>query len=225
MTQHGRSQNYFPSDRRPIASRETRWATWMTEKLVGLGFSPNAISIGGMFAAVTAGACFAATTWADGAQQRPLWLCGAILCQVRLLCNLFDGMVAIRQGVASPVGELFNEVPDRVSDSAVMIGLGFACGGDWQLGYLSALLAVSTAYIRVLGKSLGLASDFIGPMAKPQRMALVTALAVYLGLSPWKGGMLVTEVAFAQWLICLGCLATILRRISRLSRRLRNAGG
>lgn len=220
MTKDGPMSEYLPIDRRPIASRTARWATWMTERLVEFGLSPNSISIGGMLAALAAGACFSSTSWTDGWQVRALWLAGAFLCQVRLLCNLFDGMVALRKGVASPIGELYNEVPDRVSDSAILIGVGFSLGGDWQLGYISALLAVSTAYIRLLGKSLGTPSDYGGPMAKPQRMALATFLGVYLGLSPWVGRLPVTEVAIFQGLICLGCFATILGRLVRIAHRL-----
>lgn len=212
-----------PLDRRPIASRDTPWAAWITETLVATGVSPNTISLGGMLAATAAGACFAATAWTGEWQLRALWLAGAVLCQVRLLCNLFDGMVAIRRGVASPVGELYNEVPDRVSDSAVLVGLGFASGGDWQLGYIGAILALSTAYVRVLGKSLGTPSDYCGPMAKPQRMALVTVLGVYLGFAPWGGGLKIAEVVLVQWLICLGCVVTIVRRLWRVAGRLRSS--
>ncbi len=43
------------------------------------------------------------------------WLAGALLVQLRLLANLYDGMVAVLRQIASPVDELFNEVPDRVS--------------------------------------------------------------------------------------------------------------
>ena len=43
---------------------------------------------------------------------------------------------------------------------------------------LGALAAAVTAYIRVLGGSLGLPQDFRGPMAKPHRMAVLTIACV-----------------------------------------------
>jgi phosphatidylglycerophosphate synthase len=75
----------------------------------------------------------------------PLWLAGALLTQLRLLANLLDGMVAIGRGIAiaSPAGELFNEVPDRVSDSAVFLRLGVA-GGNLTLGLAATLAAMAT---------------------------------------------------------------------------------
>ena len=43
------------------------------------------------------------------------------------------------------------------------------------LGWLGALAAAVTAYIRVLGGSLGLPQDFRGPLAKPHRMVVMTS--------------------------------------------------
>jgi phosphatidylglycerophosphate synthase len=103
---------------------------------------------------------------------------------MRLLANMFDGMVAIESDRASPIGELFNEVPDRVSDAALLIGLGYARGGHVLLGFTAALLAVFTAYVRAMGKVAGGRQEFCGPMAKPQRMLVVTATALWCGLAP-----------------------------------------
>jgi len=57
---------------------------------------------------------------------RILWLVAAGGAQLRLTGNMLDGMVALASGRASKVGELYNEIPDRVSDAAVFIGAGFA---------------------------------------------------------------------------------------------------
>lgn len=137
-----------------------------------------------MFAAIGAGAACFATGPVDGWGERGLWLLGGALCQVRLLCNLFDGMVAIARGVASPKGELYNEVPDRVSDAAIFIGLGYASLSDPILGVAAALVAVFTAYVRAMAKAAGAPNDYCGPMAKPQRMAVVTALSIWMALRP-----------------------------------------
>jgi len=40
------------------------------------------------------------------------------------LCNLLDGMVAIEHGKQSQLGVLYNELPDRVSDSVLFVALG-----------------------------------------------------------------------------------------------------
>jgi phosphatidylglycerophosphate synthase len=120
-------------------------------------------------------------------------------------------MVAIGRGIASPAGELFNEVPDRVSDTAVFLGLGVAAG-DVALGLAAALAAMATAYVRAVGKAAGAPSDFRGPMAKQHRMALVTGLAVWCAIMPaaWSAGL----PAVALWIILALSLVTTWRRLS-----------
>src|ERR1700733_9115104 len=167
-------------DRRPIAARQLRVSVAIANWLAAHRASPNGISIAGLAAGALAGLAFGLTPDLPDA-ARWLWLAGALMVQLRLAANMFDGMVAIARGVTSPVGELYNEIPDRLSDSAVLIGIGVA-GGDWGLGALAALTAIATAYVRAVGKAAGAASDFAGPMAKQQRMFLVTLAALWLGL-------------------------------------------
>ena len=211
---------YEPIDRRPIQSRNTVWAEAATGRLVALGLSPNTISLAGMFAAIVAGLLFSATEVTSEGGARGLWLGGAILCQVRLLCNLFDGMVAVKCNIASRCGELYNEVPDRISDAAVFVGLGYAAGGDIAAGYVAALVAVFVAYVRAMAKSIGAPNDFSGPMAKPQRMAIVTAVAFYMAISPSAWRLPVGEVNIALVLVIAGGILTAARRLVRAARSL-----
>jgi phosphatidylglycerophosphate synthase len=213
---------YEPTERRPIRSRDARWAQRAAERLIRLGASPNGISLFGMVAASAAGIAFAATSHVEGAWQRTLWLLGAILCQVRLLCNLFDGMVAIGRQIASRTGELYNEVPDRVSDAAIFIGLGYAAGSVPALGYLAALSAVFVAYLRATARSLGAPNDFCGPMAKPQRTALATLLGVYLAFAPAAWQRTGNEVRAALVIVIMGCAITAVRRLGRAAKHLKN---
>jgi phosphatidylglycerophosphate synthase len=177
--------------RRPIAARNLAVTGAIADWLVRCRVSPDAISAAGMLAAIVAGLAFAATARME-AGGGALWVAGAVLVQLRLLANLLDGMVAVGRGIASPLGELWNEVPDRVSDTAVLVGLGVA-GGSWSLGLAAALAAMATAYVRAVGKAAGGPSDFRGPMAKPQRMAIASLVALWCGLAPeswqvsWSG--------------------------------------
>ena len=171
---------YEPLERRPIKSRDTRWAQALAGFLVRVGASPNAISIFGMFAAIVAGAAFAATSQtgrpgpatARGFRPRRCARSGSFA-----ICWM--AWSPLPGGTASRTGELYNEVPDRISDAAVFIGLGYAAGGQAELGYLAALVSVFVAYVRAMARSLGARTIFAGPMAKPQRMALATVLGVY----------------------------------------------
>src|SRR5215470_8918189 len=161
-----------PLNRRPLASRDRRWAALFTQALLRTPITPNQISLLGIgFSALGA--------WALVGAPRTQWgfLVGALAIQLRLLCNLFDGLVALEGGRGSTDGPLYNEVPDRVEDTLFLVAFGCAAGSTW-LGFVAALLAMFTAYIRVLGGSLGLAQDFRGPMAKQHRMAALTLACV-----------------------------------------------
>ena len=200
------------ADRRPLASRDTAWARRIASALAHSSVTPNQIS--------TASILFAALgAWAlvDG---RPLALVGAaIAVQLRLLCNLMDGMVAIEGGRQSPTGALYNEFPDRIADSLFLVALCYACGEPW-LGWLAALLAALTAYVRATGGALGLKQDFRGPMAKPHRMAVLT-VACLIGAAEmqWNGtrwALLVAAVVIAG-----GAALTCLTRTLGIARALR----
>src|SRR5207302_9627498 len=84
----------------------------------------------------------------------------------------------------SNLGELYNEVPDRISDAAVFIGAGFAWGGNIALGYIATILAIFTAYVRAAGKIAGAPNEFCGPMAKQHRMLVVTLICLYSEVTP-----------------------------------------
>jgi phosphatidylglycerophosphate synthase len=145
---------------------------------------------------------------------------------MRLLANMFDGMVAVATGKASRLGELYNEAPDRVSDAATLIGLGYARASIPVLGYVAACAALFTAYVRTLGKSAGAQNEFCGPMAKQQRMFIVTIVAAYLAAAPvaWRSNWWGVP-AFALLIVVVGCVLTSLRRLARIARTLRSSAG
>jgi phosphatidylglycerophosphate synthase len=201
------------ADRRPIRSRDARWAKATASYLARLGVRPNQISLASVGAAGVGAISL-------GIFPQP-WSAIACVCgiQLRLLCNLLDGMVAVEHGEGSPLGTLYNDLPDRVSDSLLFIALGYASGIPW-IGWLGALSAALTAYIRVFGAALGFAQDFRGPMAKQHRMGVLT------------GGCLISiiehfvvrtnfSLAIASGLIAGGSLLTCWTRTEALARKVR----
>lgn len=193
------------ADRRPLASRQTAWARRITLWLVSKRITPNAISILSMVAAACAGATFA---W--GGPHPAGLILAAVFCQLRLMCNLFDGLVAVEGGKAAPDGPFWNEAPDRMSDLLILAGFG-AAAGRLDLGLLAAALAIFTAYLRELGRANNLGNDFSGPFAKPQRMALVTATALLAAATSWLG-FAWPVLLWGLVLLILGTAITILRR-------------
>ena len=202
------------NDRRPLASRNTGWARKITTRLAQTSITPNQISMASMGAAAVAGLLFYMAGQTDGFLRVVGLLGAALFCQLRLVCNLLDGMVAVEAGKGSPDGPFWNEMPDRVSDILILVGIGYSIGQP-DLGWAAGAFSVLTAYIRELGRASGQEADFCGPMAKPHRMALVTfaaVIAVFISAYP------IMEIAL--WLIVIGAILTSVRRSIHLIKRL-----
>ena len=218
-----------PPERRPIPARGWRSAQALAGWLAHRGVSPNAISIAGMLCGLGAGPALAGTSLAPS-YERLAWLTAAALILLRAAANMLDGMVAVEFARSSPVGELYNEVPDRVSDAVMQIALGYAADGVPWLGYTAACAALLVAYVRAVGKAAGVPQEFGGPMAKQRRMFTVVALGLYLGLAPhnwqprWGSPPAVGLAATASAVILLGCVWTILWRLKRIALALQHRG-
>ena len=210
-------------DRRPIATRNRKWAQDATAWLASRNVSPNAISVAGMCACIIGGIAIGLTSLLD---YRILWLLGALGAQLRLTANMLDGMVAIASGRTSKTGELYNEVPDRISDAAVFIGAGYAWGGNVMLGYVATILAIFTAYVRAAGKIAGAPNEFCGPMAKQHRMLVITLVCVYATIAPRSWQIIAFNdsniglMTLALAVIIVGCVITVVRRIRRIAHAL-----
>jgi phosphatidylglycerophosphate synthase len=204
--------------RRPLKSRDTGWAKALAGLLLHWRVSPNAISIASVFFAGGAGAALYFSAQPSPGPRALLLALAAAGIQLRLLCNLMDGMVAVEGGLQTKAGEVYNDLPDRVADVLIFVAVGYAVRGfpyDLLLGWSAALLAVFTAYVRMLGGAAGLKQSFIGPMAKPHRMAALT-VACLLSMVETRflrsGAVLWTALI----VIDLGCLVTIVRRTRRI---------
>lgn len=202
------------STRRPLKVRGAAWSQKIARYLSKKSITPNQISIASIVFSIFA-AIF--IIWMPSSQSYQTWLfpiLAAIFIQMRLLCNLFDGMVALEGGKSTKSGELFNDIPDRVSDSIIFISIGYSASTiDWsmELGYLAALFAMMTAYVRVLGSSMDGNSCFKGPMAKQHRMAITTIALLLCSLESFLIEQ--SSILFmALIIITVGSFITVLNR-------------
>jgi phosphatidylglycerophosphate synthase len=197
-----------PTGRRPLKSRQSPVFQKLAARLASAGVTPNAISLSSLVFGVAAGFAFAITGISPAGMARVCFVIAAICIQLRLVCNLIDGMVAVEYQRKSPAGDLWNEVPDRLSDVATIIGAGFAFGGNITLGVIGAILALLTAYVRALGASLGAGQIFAGLGGKPQRMFLltVTAITAAVLLRP-------ATVTIGLTLMCVASASTVIQRL------------
>ena len=200
--------------RRPIKTRQTGWAKAIAAKLASWGIRPNIISMASVVAAIVAGTCLILSSHFHGLQLAGLYILTAVMIQIRLLCNLFDGMVAVEGGFKTKSGEIFNDMPDRIADPVLMVCVGYAVT-DFEfaiaLGWAAGLLSVLTAYVRVLAGACGAPQRFAGPMAKQHRMAILTVALIAAAISThWQYQQHILLIALG--LIVAGCIITVFRR-------------
>lgn len=220
-------------DRRPISQRQRGWAKALTRALVNSKITPNFISFTSIIFAALGGACFYATGLATSPGDRVMLCLGAALfCQLRLLANMMDGMVAVEAGKGGPDGPIWNELPDRFADIFFLVGAGYGVAqlglADASLGWAAAVAAVMTAYVREVGKGAGAPADFTGPMAKPHRMFVMTMAALISATTPlwvsepFSSTSLPTDAPMmgqifsaALWIVLIGSIFTALNRARR----------
>ena len=199
------------SGRRPIASRESGWAKVTAAYLAKKNVSPNFISVLSIIFSIISLVAF--YFWSITDHGAVIYMVLVIIgIQGRLVMNLLDGMVAVEHHKKSVVGGIFNEVPDRISDTFTLFGVGlmtipFAYGMD--LAYLAIALSIATAYIRTLGASLGCGHHFLGPMAKQHRIALITLSSM---IAIWDKQVFY----YALIIMNVGLLITCYRRLAKV---------
>jgi phosphatidylglycerophosphate synthase len=220
--------------RRELKSRNTAWARALARMACASGITPNAISLFSVAFSAAAFGCF----WLAPDMKTPgtaalLWVAAAVCIQLRLLCNLLDGMVAVEGGKASPTGPIYNEAPDRLADVLILVGAGYSTNvepgvikmfGELPLGWTCAVLAMGTAYLRLLQGTLTSQQSFMGPMAKQHRMAVLTlGTLVAAGQQLFYAevaGPQIQGLMFALVIIFVGAIITCLRRLNLIARQL-----
>ena len=182
-----------PSQRlvRPLAG-------WLVRHRV----SPDAITAAGIPLALAGGTCLAV------AASHPLALLAVpFLAAARLIANLLDGMVARELGVSRPLGEIWNEMADRLGDVLFIGGLSFCPAVDPRLAVAAVAMPLLASYVGLAAKAAGGRRGYGGIMSKPGRMGV---LAVAAPLA-WAAVDL-RWLAVVAAVIALGSLVTLAQR-------------
>jgi phosphatidylglycerophosphate synthase len=212
---------YEPTSRRPIGEGFRSTARVATALCVKGNIHPDAISYLSLVAAAIAAICF----WKSGFHPW-LLLVAPLFCYLRLWFNMLDGMVAIASGKASWRGEILNDLPDRVSDVLIFVGVAHSGWMNPFLGYWAAIFALLTAYVGMFGQAVGVQREFSGMMSKPWRMvglhvgAWLTVVYFF-----WRNGdVFLGDLMILDWaclIIIAGCVQTIAVRLKRIMAALR----
>ena len=184
--------------------------TPIADLLLRRGISPDAVTITGTLAVVTAA----------------LWLyptghllAGTLVIMVFVLTDSLDGTMARRSGRSSSWGAFLDSTLDRFADSAIFAGLVlwfFGAGDDRLPGALALaclVLGSIVPYARARAEGLGMTAA-VGIAERADRLmaVLVATLLVGFGLSP-----VVLTVTLA--LLAVASSATIVQRMATVRRQ------
>jgi len=134
---------------------------------------------------------------------------------------MLDGMVAVAANKASRRGEILNDLPDRISDIVIFVGIAHSGWMNPLIGYWAAIFAVLTAYVGLFGQALGGQREFGGMMAKPWRMVAVSVgawLTFFLQRGPERFSILDLSCV----IVIVGCIQTIVVRLKRITAALQD---
>ena len=214
--------HYLKSPRPP-------WAQALARRVCAWGVTPNTVSVLTMVFSLLAAVCLMkASEFPSRWVASGVWLGAAACIQLRLLCNRLSGIMEIQGGGNRAVGGLYSEVLDCMADPLLLMAAGYC--NDWvvklagiPLGWVAAVLSVLTACIRLLGGTLTDTQSFIGPMARPHRMAVLTAACLGGIAELWvrQDGKCAQEVMrWALALIVAGSVITCWRRLRLIAGQL-----
>lgn len=209
-------------ERREVSTRNTSWAKKMAAICAARGITPNVISVSSMAFALISFLCFYFSTHENQAIRNSLLIISILSIQGRLLCNLFDGMVAVEYNKSSVIGEIYNDAPDRVSDILIILGAGLSINQNFSneffihILWITISLAILTAYIRVLGSSMGAKGFFNGPMAKQHRMFTITLGTILTLVNENFFNLNYSVIKISIYIILVGSIITILNRLQKI---------
>jgi len=209
--------DYQPTSRRPIAAVFRQAAGLATRFCVRHGIHPDAISYLSIVASLIAAICF----WKSGA-TRWLLIIAPLFCYLRLWFNMLDGLVAFAAGRASRRGEILNDLPDRISDVVIFVGVAHSGLMNPLIGYWAVIFAALTSYVGLFGQALGVQRQFGGIMSKPWRMVALHVGAWLTFFLPPQSSATFTVFDWTCFAVIAGCIETIVVRLKRITAALQD---
>jgi CDP-diacylglycerol--glycerol-3-phosphate 3-phosphatidyltransferase len=130
---------------------------------------------------------------------------------IRMALNAIDGMMARAYNAQSPLGEVLNELGDVLADLAIFYPLLLKFGMDKHPNILVFFIAlmIINEFVGVLGKAMGGARRYDGPMGKSDRALFFGLLCLVILCFP----MVFPWIYYLIILVILAMLVSTMLRI------------
>jgi len=136
---------------------------------------------------------------------------------VRTACNALDGMVARGLSVSSPMGEVYNELLDRISDAAIFACVGISGLGTVENAFAATVFVLLNSYTGILAKAAGGKRIYAGVIGKADRMILIGLAGIisFFYLTPFTWNIFLLILTAGSAIALLQRLRIIRKDLSR----------
>ncbi|HEY5852892.1 MAG TPA: CDP-alcohol phosphatidyltransferase family protein [Aldersonia sp.] len=196
-------------------AKVSRYTAPVGKALVGIGLTPDAMTIAGTVASITA----AITLFPSG---HLFW--GAIVLWLFVMFDMLDGAMARARGGGTKYGAVLDATCDRLADGAIFAGLAWwAVYHENSRNLLAAtLICLVTSqvisYAKARAEASGLSADG-GLIERPDRLVIVLVGAGLTGLAGYWGiGWLEWAIYVAMWVLAVASAITVLQRVLAVRR-------
>jgi CDP-diacylglycerol---glycerol-3-phosphate 3-phosphatidyltransferase len=191
-----------------VRSGITRVAEPVARGLLGVGVSPNAVTVAG-----TVGVLIGAI----GFGARGHLITGLVIVTLSALTDVLDGTMARLRGGPSTFGAFLDSSMDRIADGAIFASVAYwlAVSGN-RPGAVAALICLVAggivSYVKARAEGLGMTCN-VGIAERAERLILVGIGGLLSGIGVSWG------LPAALWLLAALSLVTVWQRIAHVHRQ------
>lgn len=178
--------------------------------LLKTGLTPNAVTVIGTVATITAALTFFPT-------GQLFW--GTIVIWLFVMFDMLDGAMARARGGGTRYGAVLDASSDRLADGAIFAGLAwwaiYVREDRWLLVATMICLVTSQviSYVKARAEASGLSADG-GLIERPDRLVIVLVGAGLTGLATIFGiGWLEYAIDVAMWPLAAASIVTVFQRV------------
>jgi len=152
-----------------LKRRVQEWFTAEAKILCNIGFTPNKISILGLFLAFSSALIY--TFWKF---DPPLMLITAsLLLLASGFCDAIDGIIARIYGKVTVFGSFLDSVADRYADAVTIAGIIFGGLCDPLWGFFAIVGSLLVSYTRAKAELAGVKMESVGLMERAERIIII----------------------------------------------------
>jgi CDP-diacylglycerol--glycerol-3-phosphate 3-phosphatidyltransferase len=179
----------------------------LANALVSWGITANFVTISAFFISLLVG--FAIYKFLPA--NKLVFLILPVSLFIRMALNAIDGMIAREHGQKTPLGAIFNELGDVLSDAVIYAPFLVVIQTNVYLAITVISLSIISETVGIMGIQIGANRRYDGPMGKSDRAFWFSLIAVLLIIFPLTASTINILVS----IIAIFLVLTIFNRIKK----------